>query len=73
MSWSEISSPDGSRASDAPPSSGMSSSLKDYCVRPDLMKGCSSSALLKPGRGAVFFRAFSFVPILRDLLAIITV
>ena len=50
----EISYLAGSRASDAPPSSELSSSSEDYCVCPDVMEGFLSGAILKPGRGAVF-------------------
>ena len=70
---SEISSLAGSRASGALPSSEMSSSSIASCVSPDVMEGYSSGAILKPDGGAVFFRAFIFLTIWCDLLAMVTV
>ena len=51
---SDILSPDGSRASDAQPSSEMSSSSTASCVSPDVMEGSSTGAILKPGGSTVF-------------------
>ena len=70
---SEILSPSESRYIDAPPSSEMSSSYITSCVSPDVMEGYLDGAILKPGRGAVFFYACSFLPIWNDLLAMVTV
>ena len=66
-------SPSGSRASDDPPSSEMSSPSTYSFVSPDVMEGSSVGDILKPGKGAVFFHACSFLPIFRDLLAILAV
>ena len=46
---SEILFPSESRASDAHPSSEMSSSSIYHCVNHDVMEGSSSCAILKPG------------------------
>ena len=60
---SEISSPAGSRDSDAPPSSEIYSYSTASCVIPDIMEGYLAGVILKPGGGAVFFYACSFLPI----------
>ena len=70
---SEILSYDGSRASDAPPSIEMSSSLTASCLIPDVMDGSSDGDILKHGGGTVFVRDFNFLPIWRDLLAMVAV
>ena len=70
---SEILSLTGSIASGASPSSEMSSYSTASCVSLDVIEGYSSGAILKPGGGAVFVRACSFLPIYRDLLAMVTV
>ena len=73
MPRSEISSSAGSISSDALPSSGMYSSSTTSFVSPDCMEGYSAGAILKPGRGAVFVHAFSFLPIWRYMIAMVTV
>ena len=70
---SEILSPDESRSSDAPPHNEMSSFSTGSYVSRNVMEGYSADAILKPGGGAVFFRACSFLPIWRDLLTMVTV
>ena len=62
-----------SRAIDDPPSSEISSSSTSSCVSPDVMKGYSAGAILKPGGGTVFVCDHSFLPILRGLLAVVAV
>ena len=49
LPMSEILFPSESRASDAHPSSEMSSSSIYHCVNHDVMEGSSSGAILKPG------------------------
>ena len=51
----------------------MSSPSTDYCVSTDVIEGSSAGDILKPGGGAVFIRACSFLPIWRDLLAMVAV
>ena len=70
---SEISSPAGSRASGAPPSSDMSSSSTAYCIYPDVMEGSSAVAILKPDRCAVLVRVYSFLLIWHYLLKMVTI
>ena len=60
--------PAGSRASDDPPSSEMSSSSTSSCVSPDVMEGYWAGANLKSGGGNVFVCVFS-----SDLLAMVTI
>ena len=50
---SEISSPAGSRVSDVPPSSNMSSYSTASCVSPNVMEGSSDGAIFKHGGGAI--------------------
>ena len=69
----EILSSSGSRYSDYLPSSDMISSSTASCISHDLIEEASAGAILKPGRGAVFVCACSFLTIWRDLLAMVTV
>ena len=69
----DISSPAGSRASDAPPSSDMSSYSTYYCVSPDVMEGYLDGAILKPIGGAVCVSACILLPIWIDLLEMVNV
>ena len=68
-----MSSPAGSRASNAPSSSDMSLSSKSFCLIPDVMEGSLAGDILKPGGGAVVVHVYSFLPIWRDLLAMVAV
>ena len=52
-----MSSPVGSRGSDALPSSDMSSYSTAPCVSSNVMEGSSAGAILKHGEGAVFVSA----------------
>ena len=70
---SEISYPSGSRARDAPPSSEASSSSAAFWVSPDMIKEYFDGDILRPGVDAVFFCAYSFLPIWRDILAMVAV
>ena len=70
---SEILSPAGSRSSNDPPIIELSSSSAASCASTDVMEGYLSGYILKPDGVAVFDRVFGFVPIWRDLLAMVTV
>ena len=73
MPRSKISSPSGSRSSDALLSSDMSSSSTYSCVVPDVIEGSSAGDIFKPDRGDLFVRAYSLLHLWSDLLEMVTV